>query len=394
MGHVLRELTPLPYHRSVAEILERENPRAFASLLPRTVGTTDDDLLRHTYRLEPGSHPRPHESLLRAASALGVTVPVQVHADEQPVGPNAELVFVPDAAIIVISGSLMELLDDDELTAVMGHELAHHVLWSAEGGRYLAATRLLEAAEHDGRTTSEYLETARRLRLSTELYADRGALVACGVLEAAVGGLLKVTTGMREADPEAYLRQAGEISFATSASARRTHPESVLRAWALQRWITGESLADLEAEVAAAIGAQLDLSTLDLVGQDGLASITRELVRQAAFLEQLRSPEGLALVERYDVTPPPAPSPLSEVARERLDALPQETRRYLCAVLTDLATATDDDLSGSLAAALALARRKHLGDALATFVTDELGLSERHRARLVTQADALESVHA
>jgi hypothetical protein len=386
MGRVLRELIPLPYHRSVADILERENPRAFASLLPRAVGTTDDDLLRHTYRLEPGSHPRPHEALLRAASALGVTVPVQVHADEQPVGPNAELVFVPETAIIVVSGSLMDLLDDDELTAVMGHELAHHVLWSAAGGRYLAATRLLEAAEHDGRTTSE--------RLSTELYADRGALVACGVLAAAVGGLLKVTTGMRDADPEAYLRQAGEISFATSASARRTHPETVLRAWALQRWVTGESLADLEAEVAAAIGPRLDLSILDLVGQDDLASITRELVRQAAFLEQLRTPEGLALVERYDVTAPPGPSPLSEVGRETLGDLPLETRRYLCAVLTDLATAGSDDLTGSLASALAFAQRKDLGDDLLGFVTEELGLSERQRTRLVADAEALRAVQA
>jgi hypothetical protein len=394
MGRVLRELIPLPYHRSVADILERENPRAFASLLPRAVGTTDDDLLRHTYRLEPGSHPRPHEALLRAASALGVTVPVQVHADEQPVGPNAELVFLPETAIIVVSGSLMDLLDDDELTAVMGHEVAHHVLWSAAGGRYLAATRLLEAAEHDGRTTSEYLETARRLRLSTELYADRGALVACGVLEAAVGGLLKVTTGMRDADPEAYLRQAGEISFATSASARRTHPETVLRAWALQRWVTGESLPGLEAEVAAAIGPRLDLSILDLVGQDDLASITRELVRQAAFLEQLRTPEGLALVERYDVTAPPGPSPLSEVGRETLGDLPLETRRYLCAVLTDLATAGSDDLTGSLASALAFAQRKDLGDDLLGFVTEELSLSERQCTRLVADAEALRAVQA
>ena len=43
-----------------------------------------------------------------------------------------------------------------------------------EGGRYLAAARLLDAAESDARTPSEYLETARRFRLATELYADRG----------------------------------------------------------------------------------------------------------------------------------------------------------------------------------------------------------------------------
>ncbi len=271
----------------------------------------------------------------------------------------------------------------------MGHELAHHVLWTTESGRYLAATRLLDAAEHDGRTPSEYLETARRLRLATELYADRGALVASGLLDATISGLLKVSTGLREVDPEAYLRQAAEIRFAEAASTGRTHPETVLRAWALHRWVTGESLDAIEVEVAAAVGARCDLSTLDLVGQDELAGLTHELVRQAAFLEQLRTPAALALVEQYDVTPPPAASPLSEVRRESLSGLPQETRRYLCAVLADLATATDDDLSGCLAAVLALARRKDLADDLMDFLTSELELAERNRTRIGRDADLL-----
>ncbi|CAN5122512.1 hypothetical protein BH09ACT12_BH09ACT12_16360 [soil metagenome] len=386
---MLRELIPLPYHHAVAAILERENPRAFASLLPRPSGASDDDLLRHTYLLEPGAHPRPHDALTSAATALGLSVPVQVHAAGHQQGPNAELVFAPDRAIVVISGSLLELLDDEELTAVMGHELAHHVLWCADEGRHLAATRLLDAAEHDGRTPSEYLETARRLRLATELYADRGALTACGRLEPAIRGLLKVSTGLRDVDAASYLRQASEISFATTASTGRTHPETVLRAWALQHWVTGESLEQSEREIAAAIGARCDLSTMDLVGQDELAAITHELVRQATFLEQLRTPEALTLVERYDVIAPPSSSPLSEVGRESLAGLPRETRRYLCAVLTDLATATDDDLTGSLAAAVAFARRKDLGEDLMTFLSDELELADRNRRRLIDDADRL-----
>ena len=35
------------------------------------------------------------------------------------------------------------LLSDDELVACFGHELAHHRLWTADGGRILVADRLL-----------------------------------------------------------------------------------------------------------------------------------------------------------------------------------------------------------------------------------------------------------
>lgn len=389
------ELTPLPYHRTVAGILERENPRSFATLLPGAATTTATELhqslLRSTYRLEPAAHPETHAGLQRAATALGLTVPLELYADEHPLQPNAELLFVPDRAIVLLSGALVDLLDDTELGAVLGHELAHHVLWTADGGRYLAASRLLDAADHDARTPSEYLESARRFRLATELYADRGALLASGSLEATVGGLLKVTTGMRQVDPHAYLRQAAEVDYTGSASAGQTHPETVLRAWALQRWHDADGADDdaVEAEVARAVGGDLDLATLDLPGQDALRDLTRELVRQALFLEPLRTPEVRELAERYGAAVAPTPSPLSEVSVADLAALPKDTRRYLCAVLADLATAVDDARQECLVAAVAVARRQGLGTELLALLTHELGLGDRARRAIATGADAL-----
>ena len=234
---MLRELKPLPYHSAVTTILEGEHPKAFAALRSGPIGGDDLDqaLLRSTYRLDPTSHPEAHAQLTRAAGALGVTVPVELYAGESADKPNAELVFVPDRAIVVLTGGLSDLLTGDELCAVMGHELSHHVLWSSDGGRHLVAARLLEASETDARTSGEHLETARRFRLATELYADRGALLATGTVEPAVGGLLKLATGMRQVDPAAYLRQAAEVDL-TSGSAGQTHPENVLRSWALQQW--------------------------------------------------------------------------------------------------------------------------------------------------------------
>lgn len=383
-----RELKPLPYHAAVTTILEREHPKAFAALRSSPIGGEDLDqaLLRSTYRLDPSSHPDVHAQLTRAARALGVAVPVELYAGESAGRPNAELVHVPERAIVVLTGGLSDLLTDDELCAVLGHELAHHVLWTCDDGRYLAASRLLEASETDARTSGEYLETARRFRLATELYADRGALLATGTVEPAVGGLLKLATGMRQVDPEAYLRQAAEVDLG-SGSAEQTHPENVLRSWALQQWHARGD--DAEEAVAAAVGPMLDLAALDVLGQDALRDLTRELSRQALLVEELRSPEAMELAERYGATVPPGTSPLSELSGDDLGALPADTRRYLCAVLADLATSDPDASRSALAAAVAVAMVKKLDGDLVRFLVAELGLGDRERKVVVADAREL-----
>ena len=385
---VLRQLTPLPYHSAVTTILESEHPKAFEALRSGPIGGDDLDqaLLRSTYRLDPTSHPEAHAQLARAAEALGVTVPVELYAGESGDKPNAELVFVPDRAIVVLTGGLSDLLADDELCAVMGHELSHHVLWTSEGGRHLVASRLLEASETDARTSGEYLETARRFRLATELYADRGALLATGLVEPAVGGLLKLATGMKQVDPGAYLRQAAEVDL-TSGSAGQTHPENVLRSWALQQWHAHGD--DAEEAVAAAIGPPLDLAALDLLGQDALRDLTRELAHQAMQVEELRSPEAMELAERYGAEVPSGPTPLAELPREDLGALPPDTRRYLCAVLADLATSDPDAPRSALAAAVAVAMVKKIDTDLVKFLVAELGLGDRERTAVVADARGL-----
>lgn len=387
-------LRPLPYHEDVTAILERENPAAFAALGAAPTGGEELDafLLRSTYRLDATSHPGPHTALVRASTALGVTAPAELYVAEGGGRGDAELFYAPDRVIVLVSGALLELLDATELAAVLGHELAHHVLWSSEGGRFLTASRLLDAADVDGRTPGEYLETARRFRLATELYADRGAALAAGGIEPAVSGLLKVSTGLRQVDPAAYLRQAAEVDFSgDGASAGVTHPENVMRAWALQRWwgVDDADLAPVEAQVAGAIGPAADLGALDLTGQDALLTLTRELVRQATMVEPLRALESLELAGRYGVTPAPAPSPVGEVSDDDLGVLPKDTRRYLSAVLADLATADPDSSHDALAAAVAVATRKHLQPDLVRLLTTELGLGDRDRARVVADARAM-----
>ncbi|MEZ0446342.1 M48 family metalloprotease [Cellulomonas sp. ICMP 17802] len=366
---------PLPYHREVTALLERENPVAIGALRPTTGPELGQLLLRQTYRVEATAHPEVHAAVQRAADALGVAVPVEIYVDEGGPGTTAELVFVPDRAVLVLGGGTLNLLDPAELCAVAGHELAHHVLWTAEGGRYLAAARLLDAAESDARTPSEYLETARRFRLATELYADRGAVLACGSLTTTVSGLVKVSTGLARVDSAAYLRQAAEVDYSVP-SAGTTHPETVLRAWALQEWQERGSGAD--PAVAAALGPQLDLAALDVLGQDRLAELTRSLVWMLVADDAVRGEEAAALAEQYGVLVGTQSPALTDTPAD----LPAETRTYLAAVLLDFATADEDGGLGDLAAVVALARRVGLGPDLLRMVAAELDLGERATAQL------------
>ena len=297
---------------------------------------------------------------------------------------NAELVFVPDRAVLILTGGTLNLLDADELCAVAGHELAHHVLWTADDGRYLAASRLLDAAESDARTPSEYLETARRFRLATELVADRGAMVACGSMTTTVSGLVKVATGLAKVDSAAYLRQAAEVDYSVP-SAGSTHPETVLRAWALQEW--AERGAGADPKVEAALGPQLDLAVLDVLGQDRLAEVTRSLVWMLVADDAVRSEEALDLARRFGVVVGSAP-----VITDMPTTLADETRTYLAAVLLDFATADDEGGADDLGAVLALARRVGLGDELLRMIGDELDLGDRATARVMASADSPRAV--
>ena len=379
-------ISALRYHRAVANVLERENPNAFRAL---TVNRTEDRavldqvLLRSTYRLDADAHPEVHAAATRAATALQLDVPIELYADSAGGATNAELIFVPSRAVILFSGETLNILDSDELCAVAGHELAHHVLWTADGGRYLAASRLLDAAESDARTPSEYLETARRLRLATELFADRGALRACGQLGAAVSSLVKMTTGLRVVAPDAYLKQASEIDV-SRPSEGSTHPETVLRAWALQQW--DEKPGEADEEVATVLAPQLDLSSVDILAQDELARLTRELIAAILAIDGLSGADEVELAEHYGVSVSADRVRPPDLTKKKLST---ESKRYLAAVLVDFATANPDAGTESQAQALAVAKRIGLGSETEKLLVHELGLSDRARATVTARATEL-----
>jgi len=384
-------LSVLGYHRGVLAYVRRVDERAWSALLGGPVAGVGDVLLRNAYRLDEASHPDVHRAGRRAAEALGVDAELeffQVHG-----GGNAFYVHQDGKAIVVFEGALLEKLDQDELTAVMGHELAHRVLWDAEDGAYLAADRLLDAAAGDARTPQQYLETQRRWGLATELFADRGALTACGDLSTTIRALLKLQTGLSTADPEAYLRQADELDLSTG-SRGTTHPEGVARAWALKNWLAGEDVESL-------ITGPLDVDAPDLLDAVLLRKLSTDFAAWIAYAEGLHTdavatfaagfadppgPLGVPSTTMPRFDEPLAVRPVDGAPMPRPRQLGEATKRYLCYLLLDLATADPDTGDAGLVASMAIARRAGL-TSYDDLADDELGWSDKRRAKLAQAAD-------
>ncbi len=388
-------LQPLAYHVDVTERLARLEPegwRAFGETAGRSYPDgLHADLVRAAYRLDPGSHPRVGAAVAQAGAALGVEVPVTVYQLEDRAGADAALLYRRSEAVVTLSGDLLDRLTDPELTALFGHELAHHRLWSLDGGRYGIADRMLDALALDASTPEAFLETARRWNLATELFADRGALAACGDLEAAISCLVKAATGLREVDPAGYVRQA-EAADPASGSRGQTHPETVLRAWALHRWqATGTDDA-----VTTLLRPALDLDRLDLTDREVLEQATRDLIE--GFLAQgwADSEQVLAHARSFFpgiAAPRPAPTEIGAgihalatiqseaIARPEEPATPialagvtpsETVARYLGYVLLDLATVDPDVQELALVSASELARQRGFAGIFDDLATTEL----------------------
>src|SRR3954467_13302834 len=153
-------------------------------------------LLKSNYRLDVEGHPDVVERCATVAERLEVTAPVTLYQAAGGFGLNAMLCHLPGEAHIVFTGPILANLTGVELDAVLAHELSHYRLWEMENGDFLVADRLLLAAANDPQSAACHVQTARRFRLYTEIFADRGAFAGSGELDGTVAALIKTETGL------------------------------------------------------------------------------------------------------------------------------------------------------------------------------------------------------
>ncbi|MFE2427149.1 M48 family metallopeptidase [Streptomyces sp. NPDC059373] len=164
--------------------------------------------------------------------------------------PNAMCIGLDEPLIVVTTG-LVELLDEEEMRAVVGHEVGH-----ALSGHSVYRTILLFLTTLalrvawiplGGLAIMAIITALREWFRKSELSADRAGLLVGQDLRASMRGLMKIAGGnhLHEMNVDAFLKQAEE--YEASGDLRdsvlkilnvlpRTHPFTTVRAAELKKW--------------------------------------------------------------------------------------------------------------------------------------------------------------
>jgi Zn-dependent protease with chaperone function len=235
-------------------------------------------------RVDHRQYPRVFQLFAEAATTLDVAELPELFVNQSPV-IHGEAIGL-DRPFIVISTAAVDKLDDDELRALLGHELGHvrsghavyktimmlltrlvtNVSWIPVGA---IALRAIIAAMY------EWWRKA-------ELSADRAGLLAGQDPAASLRLLMKLAGGgdLSQIDTAAFLEQAAEYegggdlrdSFhKIGMTAWNSHPAPVARAAELRRWVDS-------GEYARIVGG--DYPSRD---GDGDASVSGEIKAAAAW---------------------------------------------------------------------------------------------------------------
>jgi hypothetical protein len=276
--------TSMHYHRKVKDYFKDQSKTweyfAKASQKVEYLAQYKTELLKNTYKFDPATENFIYDKINIVKEKLGLqNLAVTVYQAQYTDELNASIVYINNEAHIVFSGPVTKLLDEEELLAVLAHELTHIKLYSMLEGELEVADRIITAIANNYNSEVSYYETARLFRLYTEIFCDRGA---CTVLEKTapvITSLVKVSTGLEKVNAENYLKQADEIFAAESdiKTAGISHPENFIRAKAIHLWYEKKEAA--EEEIIKMIEGLSDIDKLDIFRQKELAQLTREFLQ-------------------------------------------------------------------------------------------------------------------
>lgn len=205
--------------------------------------------LSESVRVGETQFPHLHTMLRDACYILDLEKVPQMYVQQDP-KPNAMCIGL-DEPIIVVTTALVELLDEEEMRAVVGHEVGH-----ALSGHSVYRTVLLFLTNLAlkvawiplGTMAITAIVTAlREWFRKSELSADRAGLLVGQDAQASMRGLMKIAGGnhLHEMNVDAFLAQAEE--YEASGDLRdsvlkilnvlpRTHPFTTVRAAELKKW--------------------------------------------------------------------------------------------------------------------------------------------------------------
>jgi Zn-dependent protease with chaperone function len=252
-----------PADRSALAALRRLT--GFDEVLKRLAGLVSERSVRLLFlatavRASERQFPELHDLVRDAAYTLDLEKVPALYVSQDP-QVNAYCIGM-DTPVIVITTGLVELLDAEELRAVVGHEVAH-----AMSGHAVYRTMLLILTNLATKVAWIPLGNLAIMAIVTalkewfrksEVSCDRAGLLVGQDLQASLRGLMKLAGGhhLGQMNIDAFLEQAEEYDKAGDLRdgvlkllqvLPQTHPFAVVRAAQLKKWGEGEEYRSIMA---------------------------------------------------------------------------------------------------------------------------------------------------
>lgn len=376
-------LTPLPYHLKVRDHFRQQQKTwdffAAAKTKEEQLQQFKTELLKNTYKFDPDSERKIYDKVDLAKEKLDLKeLPVTVYQAEYSDELNASIVFLEKEAHIVFSGRIIQLLDEDELLAVIAHELTHVKLYTMLENDLEVAVRIITAIANNYNSEAAYYETARLFRLYTEIFCDRGACLVLDNANPVITSLVKIATGLETINAANYLKQADEIFTADDKTKAETvsHPENFIRARAAKLW--QEKHETVEEEISRMIEGNVSLDQLDIFRQRDLTALTRQFLQLYLKPKWFQSTMVLSQAKQYFADFSIGENAvLDEKLIDRIEQSHGSIKEYLSYILMDFALldSTLEEIPSGWA--FQFSEDVQLKDAFERIVKKEMKLSDK-----------------
>ncbi|WP_161568437.1 M48 family metalloprotease [Flavobacterium cupreum] len=375
-------IKPFPFHSDLRDYFKKQDKTwswfSEEKIKAEQQEAFKTDLLKNSYRIDPDTEPKVYEILNVAKDKLGIIVPITIYQSQSMDENNAGVVFFENEAHIILSGTILKLLTEDELLVLFGHELSHIVLFSLENGDFEITNRIINTIASDSNSELFYYETARLYQLYTELFCDLGALKVSGSLETTIQTLVKLNTGLEKVSAESYLKQANEIlERIEKGSNGETHPENFIRAKALE--IFEKDNSGYYSKTEKIISGKTDLHQLNLFNKKLVFDTTKELISIILKPKWTQSEYCHALYKQYFTNSAiKTDAFIDAVFKLKIENSRKNLKEYYAYVMLDFALCDPDLKEAFIGHILDIGEQLSLQEEMKTILKKELNLTEKN----------------